>query len=370
MTATPLGPSALDDPDSTPTVPVVPTTRPEAKSNPDKPARGASSPESVPEPLIDAVGTEPTDDEVSSPIELLLLDPKSGLVQVPTPRPTVDRECLDRVEQTLDETELAIGLLEEQDRRDQADVILDSTDAPAIVKTKPGVNADTLVSVVMPVYNERTTIREIVRRVQAVDMNLELIIVDDYSLDGTRPILFELEKEYDNVRLLLQGYNQGKGAALRTGFQRAKGDVVIVQDADLEYDPSDYPKLIKPILEGRADVVYGSRFLGDEPRDPSWLHRFGNGLLTWASNLMTGQRLTDMETCYKVFRRRVLNELEIEQNRFGCEPEITAKISRLGHKIHEAPIRYNGRGFDAGKKIGMKDAFVALWCIVRYRFVR
>ncbi|MCC6494535.1 MAG: glycosyltransferase family 2 protein [Pirellulales bacterium] len=221
------------------------------------------------------------------------------------------------------------------------------------------------VSVVIPVYNERDTVVEIVRRVQAVGIHQEIILVDDFSIDGTRQLLLELDREAD-VRVLMHGYNRGKGAALRTGFQAAGGDVVLIQDADLEYNPNDLPRLLEPIERGLADVVYGSRFLENAKQDPSRLHRLGNWLLTAASNATTGQRLTDMETCYKVFRREVLDRIDIEQNRFGFEPEITAKVSRLGYRILEMPIEYRCRSYDEGKKIGLGDAANALWCIAKY----
>ncbi|RIK85927.1 MAG: glycosyl transferase [Planctomycetota bacterium] len=234
--------------------------------------------------------------------------------------------------------------------------------APAV---EPRPRTKLAVSVVIPVYNERDTVVEIVRRVQAVGIHQEIILVDDYSLDGTRQLLVELDREAD-VRVLMHGYNRGKGAALRTGFQAASGDVVLIQDADLEYNPNDLPRLLEPIERGLADVVYGSRFLENAQQDPSRLHRLGNWLLTAASNLTTGQRLTDMETCYKVFRREVLEQIDLEQNRFGFEPEITAKVSRLGYRILELPIGYNYRTYDEGKKIGLRDAASALWCIAKY----
>ena len=220
-------------------------------------------------------------------------------------------------------------------------------------------------SVVIPVYNERRTIAEIVRRVQQVGVHHEIVIVDDFSLDGTREVLLELAQEKE-IRVLMHGYNRGKGAALRTAFAELRGDAVLIQDADLEYDPRDYLRLLAPLEQGAADVVYGSRFLENARQDPSRLHRVGNWLLTWLSNLVTGQQLTDMETCYKVFRRDVLQSIKIEQDRFGFEPEITAKVSHLGYQIQEVPIRYNSRGYEEGKKIGIKDGLNALWCIVRY----
>jgi glycosyltransferase involved in cell wall biosynthesis len=221
------------------------------------------------------------------------------------------------------------------------------------------------VSIVIPVYNERDTVVEIVRRVQAVGIHREIILVDDYSVDGTRDLLLELDREPD-IRVLMHGYNRGKGAALRTGFQHCTGDVVAIQDADLEYDPADLVPLVDAIEQGEADVVYGSRFLENAQQDPSRLHRLGNWLLTTASNLATGQWLTDMETCYKVFRRSVLQQVDIEQERFGFEPEITAKVSKLGYGILEMPIGYHSRGYDEGKKIGLRDAANAFWCIARY----
>jgi glycosyltransferase involved in cell wall biosynthesis len=216
------------------------------------------------------------------------------------------------------------------------------------------------------VYNERDTITEIVDRVREVGVHAEIIIVDDFSLDGTRNVLLELAKQPD-VKVLFHGYNRGKGAALRTAFAECKSDVVLIQDADLEYNPQDYSDLLRPLHLGTANVVYGSRFLANAHQDPSRLHRFGNWLLTKCSNLLTGQRLTDMETCYKVFRRDLLENLELEQNRFGFEPEITAKLSRLGEQIVEVPVSYDSRGYDEGKKIGVRDAINALWCIVKYR---
>jgi glycosyltransferase involved in cell wall biosynthesis len=268
-------------------------------------------------------------------------------VQTPAAK---DRSYLDRLEANLAIAEQTAGVARELET------------APPIERVK---RTKLAVSVVIPAYNERDTIVEIVRRVQAVGIHDEIIIVDDFSIDGTRQLLMELDREED-IRILLHGYNRGKGAALRTGFEQAKGDVVLIQDADLEYNPNDLPRLLEPIERGEADVVYGSRFLENSTQDPSRLHRLGNWLLTAASNLTTGQRLTDMETCYKVFRREVLDAIDIEQNRFGFEPEITAKVSRLGYRILELPIGYNYRTYDEGKKIGLRDAASALWCIAKY----
>jgi len=223
-------------------------------------------------------------------------------------------------------------------------------------------------SVVIPVYNERQWIRELVRRVAAVPIPKEILIVDDCSTDGTREILRDLERQVD-VRVIYQLHNQGKGAALRTGFQHARGDIILVQDADLEYDPAEYPHLIQPILNNQADVVYGSRFIGEKHRVLYYWHYVANKVLTTLSNMFTNLNLTDMETCYKVFRREVLASIRLKSNRFGFEPEITAKVARHGHppwRIYEVPISYSGRTYEEGKKIGLRDALNALYCIVRY----
>jgi glycosyltransferase involved in cell wall biosynthesis len=226
-------------------------------------------------------------------------------------------------------------------------------------------------SVVIPVYNEERWIREVVRRVQADPLPKEVVVVEDCSTDGTRAVLKELEAQYDNLRVYYQPRNQGKGAALREGFRRATGDVVLVQDADLEYDPAEYPRLVQPILDGRADVVYGSRFIGDTHRVLYFWHSVGNKVLTLLSNFFTNLNLTDMETCYKVFRREVLEGITLKSDRFGFEPEVTAKIARRrkpAWRVYEVPISYSGRTYEEGKKIGLKDAFSAFWCIVRYRY--
>jgi glycosyltransferase involved in cell wall biosynthesis len=225
-----------------------------------------------------------------------------------------------------------------------------------------------LLSVVIPVYNEERWITEVVARVQAVEIPKEIIIIDDCSKDRTREILKTIKD--DNVRIFYQEVNQGKGAALRRGFQEARGDVVLVQDADLEYDPSEYPRLLQPIIAGKADVVYGSRFIGERHRVLYFWHSVANWGLTFLSNMFTNLNLTDMETCYKVFRREVLAEMQLKSNRFGFEPEVTARVAkrRPAWRVYEVPISYSGRTYEEGKKIGLKDAFNALYCIVRYRY--
>jgi glycosyltransferase involved in cell wall biosynthesis len=223
-------------------------------------------------------------------------------------------------------------------------------------------------SVVVPCYNEQHTIREIVRRIKEVPIPKEIIIIDDASGDGTRAVLKQMEGEPD-VRILYHEQNRGKGAALKTGFAHATGDVVLVQDADLEYDPVEYPRLIQPIVEGRADAVFGSRFLGDRShRVLYYWHYLGNQFLTLLSNAFTNLNLTDMETCYKVFRRELIAEVTptLKQDRFGIEPELTAKIARRNARIYEIAISYSGRTYKEGKKIGWKDGVKALWCILRY----
>lgn len=227
------------------------------------------------------------------------------------------------------------------------------------------VPADFKLSVAIPVYNERLTIQEIIRRVRAVPIPKEIVVVDDQSTDGTREQLEQMRGDAD-LKIFYHKQNQGKGAALRTAFKHCTGDVVVIQDADLEYDPREYLRLIQPIVDGRADVVYGSRFIGDVVRVHLFWHRVANGVLTLLSNIFTNLNLTDMETCYKVFRRSVLEGIEIKQNRFGVEPELTAKIARRRCRIYEMPISYDGRDYSEGKKIGLKDAFNALYCIIRY----
>jgi glycosyltransferase involved in cell wall biosynthesis len=222
-------------------------------------------------------------------------------------------------------------------------------------------------SVVVPVYNERSTVEEIIDRVHSVREVSEIVVVDDYSTDGTREILRRLAQEGRCV-VLYHEQNRGKGAALRTGFQAVTGDVVVVQDADLEYDPREYPKLLAPILAGQADVVYGSRFAGGESHRVLYFwHSVGNKLLTLLSNVVTNLNLSDMETCYKMFRREVIQAITIEEERFGFEPEVTAKVAAMQWRVYEVGISYGGRTYAEGKKIGWRDGVRALWCIVKYR---
>jgi glycosyltransferase involved in cell wall biosynthesis len=222
-------------------------------------------------------------------------------------------------------------------------------------------------SVIMPVYNEQATLREAVERVLAVPLDVELICIDDGSNDGSREILGELEQQHPSLRVLLQPRNMGKGAALRLGIGQATGDFVVIQDADLEYDPAEYPALLGPLLQGKADVVYGSRFLGAGPHRVLYFwHSVGNRLLTLVSNALTNMNLTDMETCYKVFRREIIQSIPLEENRFGFEPEITVKIAKRDLRIYEVGIGYWGRTYEEGKKINWKDGVRALWCLLKY----
>jgi glycosyltransferase involved in cell wall biosynthesis len=229
-----------------------------------------------------------------------------------------------------------------------------------------GILKDPLLSVVMPVYNEKDTIETIIPRVLAVPIRTELIVVDDGSKDGTRDLLTKLNQQYQ-FKLIFQPHNAGKGAALRRGFQEVTGDLVVIQDADLEYSPEEFPDLIELICQGRADVVYGSRFIGRH-RVFMFTHYAGNRLLTLITNALYNTMLTDMETCYKVMRTEVLRSFTLDSNGFGIEPELTAKIFKRNYRVYEVPITYDGRGYEEGKKITWRDGVVALWVLLKYRF--
>ena len=223
-----------------------------------------------------------------------------------------------------------------------------------------------LLSVIVPCYNERATVAELLRRVKEVPIDKEIVVIDDRSTDGSRDVVAALAQQWKEIRHILQPVNQGKGAAIRRGIQEARGDIVLIQDADLEYDPEEYPKLIQPIVDGHADVVFGSRFEGYPRRVMLYWHRLGNTFLTHVSNMTTNLDLTDMETCYKVFRREVIQSINLQSDRFGIEPEITAKVAKRGYRIFEVPISYYGRDYWEGKKINWKDGFSALWTILKY----
>jgi len=223
-----------------------------------------------------------------------------------------------------------------------------------------------LLSVIVPVYNERATVAELLRRVRAVPIEKEIIAIDDCSTDGSRDVVAALAEKWPELRQVVQPRNQGKGAALRRGIDLARGDFVVIQDADLEYDPEEYPNLIRPLVEGDADVVFGSRFDGSPRRVMLFWHTMGNRFLTFLSNMITDLNLTDMETCYKVFRREVIQSIHLTSNRFGFEPEVTAKVARRGYRIYEVPISYYGRDYWEGKKINWKDGFSAIWSILKF----
>jgi glycosyltransferase involved in cell wall biosynthesis len=279
------------------------------------------------------------------------IGPELAISNSTTDCPPADTSAVARVHNALRNLEQLATQIESENHRDSTPTLA----APPSVK----------LSVVIPVYNEEATIRQVLENVAALPIAKEIIVVDDASTDGTRNILAAYEHHRD-ICVIFKPCNEGKGAALRTGFRRVCGDVVIVQDADLEYDPADILNVIRPIIDGQADVVYGSRFLEQPCGSGSRVHRFGNACLTRLSNWFTGLQITDMETCYKAFRRDVLASFEIRQPRFGFEPEVTARIARRKYRVCEVPIRYSPRSYAEGKKIGVKDLFSALYSIVRY----
>jgi len=224
------------------------------------------------------------------------------------------------------------------------------------------------ISVIIPVYNEKSTITDIIARVRAVDLEKEIIIVDDGSTDGTSQQLAQIGSKFGDVNVLSHQKNRGKGAALRTGFAAASGEIIIVQDADLEYDPREYETLLVPILDGRAEVVYGSRFLSGPHRVLFFWHYVGNKFLTLLCDALSNLNLTDMETCYKVFKKEVLDDIQLKSNRFGFEPEFTMKIAKKGFRVYEVPISYSGRTYEEGKKIGWRDGLAAIFAILWFRF--
>ncbi len=232
---------------------------------------------------------------------------------------------------------------------------------------QPSRDASPLLSVIMPVYNERETLTEILAQVRAVDLEKEIVVIDDGSTDGTRDVLREEEKKGD-LKVFYHQVNRGKGAAVRTGLEHACGDFIIIQDADLEYDPRDYHKLLKPILEGQAEVVYGSRFM-ESGETMFFLQALGNRIVTLVTNVLYGTALSDMETCYKAFRTEVIKAIPLRSRRFELEPEITAKLLKRGYRIHEVPISYQGREYHEGKKLTWRDGITALWTLIKYRFV-
>lgn len=222
-------------------------------------------------------------------------------------------------------------------------------------------------SVIIPCYNEKDTVAEVIQRVRAVELAYEILVVDDGSTDGTRDVLADIDPQ-DDLKIILHERNRGKGAAVRTGFKTATGDVFLIQDADLEYDPREYPVLLRPIEEGISDVVYGSRFLGGPRKAMFFWNMVANRTLTLVTNLLYNSILSDMETCYKVFRAEIIRDIPLRSRRFDFEPEVTAKVLKRGHRIYEVPISYNGREWDEGKKITWRDGVIALWTLIRYRF--
>ena len=276
-----------------------------------------------------------------------------AVVAKPQAAPRQTTHSHESIEERLDQVEHLLADL-------QADF---DYEMPAVPFEVP---EDFSLSVVIPVYNERQTVARVVGRVGLIPLPLQIIAVDDYSTDGTSDVLDSLVDQVSDLQVVHQGKNGGKGAALRAGFEHATGSIVAIQDADLEYDPRELPKLVQPIVEDKADAVFGSRFLEKRSVGSSWTHQFGNRSLTWLSNLTTGLQLTDMETCYKVMRRECLHGLALQQDRFGIEPELTAKLALRNYRILELPISYHARDWEEGKKIGVMDGVSAIGCILRY----
>ncbi len=283
---------------------------------------------------------------------------------MPKTKALPSESSVDRIEQTLADAEAALD-----EARQHGDLPVQDLVGQNVLRQENLPSTRLKVSILMPVFNERNTIRKIVDQVREQALHTELLIVDDCSTDGTRDLLIDIQQQHEDVKVIMHGYNKGKGAALKTALTHACGDIVLIQDADLEYNPTDYAKLIEPIQRGEADVVYGSRFLEGRFENSSLMHRLGNRTLTTLSNLMTGLRLTDMETCYKAIRRGALRGIILRENRFGFEPEITAKLASQKARFVEVPISYNARDWDEGKKIGMKDGLRAIWCILRYAWI-
>ena len=280
-----------------------------------------------------------------------------------------DDRAVERANSTLDQLEQIEGRLAEELANDIATDVATGLAADGALDGKLGYELPVgfCLSIVVPIYNEERTIERVISSLFALPLPVEVIAVDDGSTDGTCALLTKLNTQYPPLRVVFQESNQGKGAALRLGFSMATGSHIMVQDADLEYNPEDIPKLVEPLAKDEADVVYGSRFLEDNHKGSSFIHRFGNGVLTKASNYITGWDLTDMETCYKVMRRSLIQDMTLEQNGFGFEVELTAKLANVGARVVERPISYDARGWEDGKKIGWKDAVQAIYCICRYR---
>lgn len=308
------------------------------------------------------MSTLPTQDETKTSASDA--DLATATKPLPGTKALPGKSSVDRIEQTLAEAEAAL----DEARRHGDLPNLDASNLGKAIQDD-STRTQLKVSILMPVFNECKTLVEIVDRVREQAMHTELLIVDDCSTDGTRDLLIDLDQQHEDITVIMHGYNKGKGAALKTALSHARGDIVLIQDADLEYNPTDYAKLIEPIQRGEADVVYGSRFLEGRFENSSFIHRLGNQTLTTLSNMTTGLRLTDMETCYKAIRRGAMRGIVLRENRFGFEPEVTAKLARQKARFTEVPISYDARDWDEGKKIGLKDGLRAIWCILRYAWI-